>query len=345
MAFSYFPPITRPLANNSLDELGLSEPPPGIIISAPLVNSVARPTLYIKVKAVSNSDSVRLTIYNQSTVLANYYDSIDNYLDLSTYEGTLINLTIKATDKNNQVTSSNPIPIYVESSHLLKEIYQASDRILDFNYSKLLATDEINYSHPRIINISDGTEENLTVKDSVRTGYLTSDGSMLESSFNNLCTLYEYNNGQVINLGVADQIFLKVAGMYGIWHKNNGNIFSADSLFRRNTATGETTVIRTTVQTQSFYSGLSNSDVAKNGTTVYIDSLSSVVKFENNSTSVITYPGFTIHRFPLTDGYHIVYQEQQGPAYYSFLESSNGRYMLFTGLRGNVLCYLTHGTR
>ena len=81
---------------------------------------------------------------------------------------------------------------------------------------------------------------------------------------------------------------------------------------------------------------MSNSDIAKNGTTVYIDSLSSVVKFENNLTSVITSPGLAIHRFPLTDGFHLVYQEQQGPAYYSFLESSNGRFMLFTGLRGNA---------
>ena len=100
----------------------------------------------------------------------------------------------------------------MESSHRLKEIYQASDRILDFNYNKLLATNEINYSHPRIINMSNGAEENLTVKDSVKTGYLTYDGSMVESRFNNLCTLYEYNNGQVINLGVATLAPLKLQG-------------------------------------------------------------------------------------------------------------------------------------
>ena len=111
IAFSVISGITGLFAYSTGEKSGLREPPPVIIISAQLINAVARPTLYIKIKAVSITDSVRLTIYNQSTVLGTYYDSIDNYIDLSNYEGTEINLTIKATDKNNLATTSSPIPI------------------------------------------------------------------------------------------------------------------------------------------------------------------------------------------------------------------------------------------
>jgi hypothetical protein len=314
--------------NNNFLESGLREPSPVIVITAPLVNSVARPTLYIKVKAISNTDSIRLTIYNQATVLGNYYDSIDNYLDLSNYEGMQINLTIKATDRNNQVTTSNPIPIFVESSHKLKEIYQASDRILDVNYNKLLVTDQSGYSHPRIIDIRDGATENIDYPDSIIMGYLTAFGAIVESRFNGKSSLYESKSGKIIYLGKFQEGSLKVAGNYCIWEVSyQKDIYTIeDTVFLRNIEAEQTTIVTT--------QGDSNSDIAENGIVVYIDS-ASVFKYDKGTTSRITQTGPGYDASPLTDGVNIAYYERFSPFDAAYLQKPTGnRFSLWNGIRG-----------
>ncbi len=335
MALVFFSNLTSTIQNSTSREVNLTEPAPQIIITAPLINSVARPTLYVKAKTISNSDSVQLIIYYQNIILGTYYDSVDNYIDLSTFEGRAIQLTFKAIDKNNLETTSNPIPVFVESSHRLQEIYQASDRILDVNYNKMLVTEQASYRNPRIINMITGEVENLDINDSIMAGYLTTSGAMLESRLNGTSTLYQADAGKSILLGVLNSGSMKVAGTYCKWMKNNNsNYLNADTLFLRNVNTEENKIINTHVKTDNIFPGLSNSDVAANGTVVYIDSAYGVVKFENDTYTNITYSGYPMDRFPLTDGFNTAYQEQQGPAFYSFLSGPKGRVQLYSGLRG-----------
>jgi hypothetical protein len=230
---------------------------PTVQVTEPLAFSVARPTLHVNAIATADSPGCRLTLLliNAQTptitysILGNFTDSINTDIDLSAYQGMALSLVVNALDRNNRSGSSEPIPIFIDTSALLNESFSATGNILDFNDNKLLVVDNGVISNPRIVDRGTGSSSAIPFGRFVNSGYLTPQGAVFGvtgplGSYSD--SLYDFNTGTLHYLGLFNKGSLKVAGSYAIWSKFSGDdpiVIPSDSLFLRNLTTGINTLV------------------------------------------------------------------------------------------------------
>ncbi|HVU95362.1 MAG TPA: hypothetical protein VHE34_09065 [Puia sp.] len=315
---------------------------PQLVISSPLPWSTARPVVRLTAKANAMTDSCQLILRAtaQSTVVMGaFLDSIQTDLDLSSFEGSEVLLTVQAIDKDHQTTTSPPMPVFVESSPNLQEYFVAPRRIVNFNFNRLLIVDDSAVSNPRIIDLADSSIVPIPYPGYVDTGYITSQGAVFSAIPGNGLTpdsLFDLNYGVLYPLGPVDRGTAKVAGNNLIWVKppSDGNS-STDSLFLRDLATRSITYIARNVLAGS----RSSIDVAANGTVVYADSTQNIIKYFNGTYTAVT----NITRVPtqsagnpLTDGNTIIYLFRNETINQAMLVGPTGNATLTGGLRGSV---------
>jgi Secretion system C-terminal sorting domain len=295
---------------------------PNILVTEPLAYSVARPILHVNAIASADSPGCHLTLLLVNaqtpaityTILGNFTDSIDADIDLSAYQGMALSLVVSALDRNNRSRSSEPIPIFIDTSSLLNENFSATGNILDINDNKLLVVDNGVISNPRIVDRGTGAGSAIPFGRYVTSGYLTPQGAVFGvtgplGSYSD--SLYDYNTGTLHYLGLFNKGSLKVAGGYAIWSKFSGNdplIIPSDSLFLRNLTTGINTLVAFNAS-HKINGIFTLSDVTAAGQVAFADTNKNLVGYQNGVYTTLTNDGsnFTGSANPLTDGYNYAY--------------------------------------
>jgi Secretion system C-terminal sorting domain len=295
---------------------------PNILVSEPLAYSVARPALHVHAFPQTASPGCQLVLVlvnaqanpNTYTILGNYSDSIDTDIDFSAYQGMALSLVVSALDRNNRSGSSQPIPVFADTSPLLVEYFSASGNILDFNNNKLLVVDNGVISNPRIVDLSTGASTGIPFARYVSSGYLTPQGAVIgvtspTGSYSD--SLYDYNTGTLHYLGTFNKGSMKVNGGYAIWSKFSGNdprLIPSDSLFLRNLTTGTNTLVAFNAA-HKINGIFTVSDVTAAGLVAFADTNKNLVSYLNGVYTTQTNDGsnFTGSANPLTDGYNYAY--------------------------------------
>jgi|GEM_PF-910236 len=123
--------------------------PPTLAVAAPLMGTVARPSLRVDADCADDHACQSLTLRvvtgtgagTPGTTLASGVAGIHADLSLAAYEGSRLRLRLTATDSVNQSTSRD-YEIFVESSAHLTEVVSAGDLLLDFDAARVLTGDQ-----------------------------------------------------------------------------------------------------------------------------------------------------------------------------------------------------------
>jgi hypothetical protein len=123
--------------------------PPTLVATAPLMGTVARPSLRVDADCIDDHACQSLTLRVVSgndpgtpgATLASGVSGIHADLSLAAYESSRMRLRLTATDSVNQSTSRD-YEIFVESSAHLTEVVSAGDLLLDFDATRVLTGDQ-----------------------------------------------------------------------------------------------------------------------------------------------------------------------------------------------------------
>lgn len=294
---------------------------PVIIVESPLNWSVATPLLHIKARCIDSSgcklsvagDGAGGIIYN----VIHLGDSIDSTIDLSGNEGIAGHIIINAYDKRGQHTYVSK-QIFVENNYYLKQVFAASDQILDFNYNKLfvsnpswgrpnVSTDLNPYVYrSRIINIITGDSIPLPYQGPLSSNLnfnlsqnhiLTPYGAIFSVADTNtyLLSIYDWNAGSLDSLGPLNSgLSLRVSGRYAIWS-------NATALYLRDLQLASVTKISSSAINWG-------NDIASSGIVTYAGNDNNIYRYANNSLTAITNGSDNKwNAYPSTDGSNIVY--------------------------------------
>lgn len=197
----------------------------------------------------------------------------------------------------------------------LNEYVKAPGKILDFNHNKLLFIDVGPQSNPRLLDVITHATTVIPYNGLVEAGYVTPQGAVLNTIpaiSSPLDSLYDFNNGILYGIAQINRGSVKAAGNYCIWARDADQTFYDwdDSLFLRDLITRTNTLVTRFANGGSVGRHTKN-EVAANGLVAYIDSAKNLVKYQNNSYTILTdvYGQWHGAANPLTDGYNIVYQE------------------------------------
>ncbi|MDF2190344.1 hypothetical protein [Paraflavitalea sp. CAU 1676] len=213
----------------------------------------------------------------------------------------------------------------------LQEYRKAPARIIDFNYNKLLVIDNGPQSNPRLYDVLNQSITAIPYQGRVMSGYVTPQGAVFctrPSGASAIDSIYDFNNGTLISVAQSDTSTLKAAGSFCIWAKTSASagISLVDSLFLRDLSTQTNTLVTHYALDHTAGLGTSN-EIAANGLVAYIDSTQNLVKYLNNSHTVLTtYPG-TISigaANPLSDGHNIVYTVKDESTTYAVTTGPQG---------------------
>jgi hypothetical protein len=289
--------------------------PPTVTVKEPLNESVARPAVPVKIFSTDKDTCTLVLTYLGNTVFTGKIkDSLSTTVNLSAYNGNSGEFIVTVTDKQNQKTADT-LTIHVDTSSALVEYFAADSKIFDFNYNKALVAGT-NLSYPSIITIAGNQRETIPLLSILSTAenrsYLTPYGAVLTTardSVNFSYHGYDWNNHTIYSLqaGALNSPFsLKAAGNYAIWSNST-------TLIRRDLATRTNTTLSTNV-------GVTDNDVAANGTVAYWGYDYNIYFYQNNINTVLsTTTGNKQNSHTSTDGNIAVYRKHdpgatiQGP--------------------------------
>jgi hypothetical protein len=317
--------------------------PPQIIVEYPVAFSVARPEIRIKARCVDTRPGCKVRYSNQPAVP----DSLDNIIDLANQSGRHYEIGFVAIDDRNQQASQS-VPVFVETSPYLEEVYAAPDRIWDVKYGKVLTAKTQVYQHSassfyhvlndyKIIDFTTGSGTAIPysgVSVGIRTmgiglptdqnenrfsSFLTPYGAIIAGNWlfspdtlNNM-SVFDWNNGTLSALNTsalsATSFNLKTKGDFAIWKEQVGG-----ALHYRNLQTKTTTVLQPTGPGRAYFN--IHNDIAANGNVAAGETrsgTSDVVHYSGGSyTTVSDAVDGRSDMYVLTDGTRSVYRKNMG---------------------------------
>jgi hypothetical protein len=273
---------------------------PTLNVTSPMNLSVARPTIPLNLSCGDDSGSCTIVVSINGQEVVRGTDTLEQDIDLTDRDGTVIDLIISAVDSRQQTTVDSR-SIYVETSEFIASIFEAPAEVLDFTDNTVLyrKTD----SNDLVISDltkTDQTTVNLPVDyESGDIAYLSANGAIFVASngpsvtYNNL---FDFNDGNLYDLGYPnDDSSLVTDGNYAIWS-------NAKTLTLRDLSNKTNRIVSTNA-------GNWQNDVAESGLVVYWDHNYSVVLDSDGSQSTIASDVNLWNTYPITDGDSVVYRK------------------------------------
>ncbi|HRH47096.1 MAG TPA: T9SS type A sorting domain-containing protein [Panacibacter sp.] len=280
---------------------------PVLIIDSPLAESVARPTIKVKVRSIDN-DSCRLWVsfgrdYETLIYDGKIKDSAELTFDLTgreTYAG-YGHFEIELIDKRYRGVIKRTGDIYIEGSPVLSDYYAANTKIMDFNFNKVFVLGD-SVPQPAIIDIATGDTTIIPFDGTLDGIYhnvdiITPFGAMFNDYYG---SGYDFNKGKLYNLGSYISSAFKVSGDYATYvNEEHGS-----TLHLRDLSAHFDTVL--------YEYGDQSGDVAQNGVVAYsADIFPNIYAYQNGNTIKLTnnHNDFNLYGYPITDGNFIAYQK------------------------------------
>jgi len=295
--------------------------PPVLTITEPLDFTVARPTLHVNVGCTDDDPAgcASLTIVANDngtmTQLAAGTSTIDQTISLSSFEGRVVTLLIKARDSAGQMIQQART-IYVDSSPRLSEIGSVGGAILDVTSESILFIDTSNGGAVLTIRSrTSGAEVQVpTIPGKTpQYGYLTPTGVIYAAAQGEdslTAGVYDWRgSGAPIALGLPNSTeSLAVAGEYAIWAGERGTTYTGQViLFRRHLPSG------TNVEVVDGGVGNWKNGVATNGDVVFWTAGNAsdynISRYRNGTLSRLTNDTQLWNTYVITDGINVVYRK------------------------------------
>jgi hypothetical protein len=156
---------------------------PAIVVTAPSLGAVARPTLLVQASCTDPGPAGCLEFQARiggatGPIVATGATTIDQSIDLAAYDGQATTLWIAAHDDAGQWTEI-AVPIWVEASPVLTPVATVVGEVLDVDATRVLYLDPT--AVVRVRRRTDGAESVLGPVREVRFGRLTSTGAIYAS--------------------------------------------------------------------------------------------------------------------------------------------------------------------
>jgi hypothetical protein len=257
---------------------------PRLTITAPLAETVARPSLFIDARCSDDDPAgcTSLTVYTETpeqikVILARGTSSIQGNIFLP-HDGMSVSLNFSAIDSKGQkevVTRQ----VFVESSRNLAEVETVSGHIMDVQPDRILFLE--NTDGAQILKIRDRAsgQDTVVMDDPVKVlknGYLTPKGAIfaVESPSPFSFREFELRDGTLSDLGSVDTSSVVVKGGYAIWNERT-------KLIRRDLVSGINVEV-------SNSAGNIYNDITSNGDVVYWSSDFDIYRYNGSASTQLT---------------------------------------------------------
>ncbi|HEX2077123.1 MAG TPA: Ig-like domain-containing protein [Longimicrobium sp.] len=299
------PPVSFTATANAINDT-----PPQLSVTAPVLNSVARPGLRVDADCTDDDPagcaSVRVYLVSPDgrAQLASGTTGDHTTVSLAGFDGKEVTVEVVGTDSRNQtVTVSRRV--YVESSARWAEEASAGALLLDLDAQRVLFFDVDGSA--RIATRGGGGETILrgadpaafTAADSPARGWLHSQGAVFTTGDSDAAEAnFDWHNGTLVSLG-GSPTSLRAAGDWAIWTGKLGYT----AIYRRDLASG------TTAQLAGDAANIDQA-VAANGDVAFWNSSYDIVRYRNGVLTPLTSDddAVTWNVFPETDGTNVVFR-------------------------------------
>jgi hypothetical protein len=294
------------------------DPLPVISIAAPSAGALARPTTAVSVTcsddAPAGCASLTVQVGVGGAVLLSGTTSLSGSVDLSTYEGSAVDLVFTAADTTGRNTLATR-KVYVDSSSLLTLVETVPGVVWDHDATRTLYVDQTDTTP--VLRIRDSGQ--VSVQDVEANaalmgvdggyGFLTPSGAIyVRSELNSpYCSAHEWRGGSRLELGGLNSCpSLRVAGSYAIFSKQDA-LSEPISLIRRDLTAGTNTVVSTDA-------GNVRNDVAATGDVAFWTAEYRIVRWHDGSATTLPTddPNLPWSIYPVTDGTTVVYEKTRG---------------------------------
>lgn len=275
---------------------------PTITINEPIQFSVARPNLPLDISCTDDLGDCEIAMGGATGT-----NALSGTLDLSTHDGSEINLSVTATDSSNQVTTKNRI-IYVETSTNLVPVKDFTGQIIDFDGTRaLILTSGGNGDSLSIQSITSDVVTDVEVLPNLivspTRSFLSPTGVIYTTKEvgGNVLTsrIYDWNNSNLRDLGHPDSSYsLTVSGDYAIWSEGQ-------TLWLRQFSTETNTQVSTSAG--NWYNSVASNGVVGYWGGAYPDS--SVVRYEAGVHETLVSDTAYSNSWVVTDGSGFVYRK------------------------------------
>ena len=326
-------------------QFGYLDAPPTLIVSAPLDQAVAHPTVTVTARCEDDSPGCHVQVLSGTTILSDAQQSVNTQLSLPGLIGPTT-LTIKAIDAIGQSVSQTRTVFGENSSHLTA-IDSVGGNIQDISVDRLLFAIGVFSAQqsgvPVIHNRLTATED--TVTGALLTiglnghafGYLTPSGAILShlSTDATPSTLTEWRNRTPVSLGVINSASsLVVRGNFAAWTSPTGAGVPF-TLIRRDLIGGSNLIVNTN-------SGNIGNDLDANGDVYYwtLDPYL-IYRFHAGTSTQLSHQGpNTESVYPTSDGSVVVFSTGRcctmTPPYQIVMATDTGDVVLTTNTSTTV---------
>ncbi|HEX6367740.1 MAG TPA: Ig-like domain-containing protein [Longimicrobium sp.] len=273
----------------------IHDAPPTLSVTAPVRNTVARPSLRIDAECEDDAGactSVTVHAFPESagmTLIASGTTGVHTSVSLAAWDGEMVLLRFTGTDSRNQ-TRITTDTVYVEGSAALTDVASAGARLLDADVGRVLYADSLGSVWMR----AGSTETQLAPGVHPRIARLHPGGAIFGEG-----RVYDWN-GTLHDVGPLNRQ-LDVAGSWAIWS-------NFTNLYRRNLATGATALVTDNAIND-------NNDVTAAGLVVYASGQDGneadsyeIYRYDGLATRLTSDPDGTYWNvYPVTDGTNVLY--------------------------------------
>lgn len=292
----------------SVSENFIYAPPPTVTIIAPYEYSNAYPSIHVKGFTVSIDDTCHLEIkvdFNGIIFIKDFIGSVDTVINIQPTSGRG-RIYFTATDKWGQ-QGGNGIDITFNNSIYLTEVFSSPNKIVDFNYNKVLTQPANNgfiHVYPILTDLVAQTATTLT-------GFYNNDYFGLPASFitpygvfTGLDQTQDWNNGVLYQVN-AGGYYSQVAGKYAEWMTGQeGDLYLRDLSTLTNTLA---------VPYNSVLWGHYNNNIGSDGSIVFQNNYQ-LFKYKDGVTGAIsTLTNGGIIYQPLIDSGRVVFLKRDDP--------------------------------
>jgi len=284
--------------------------PPTLTVNAPLDETVARPAIFVDATCADDDPagcaSVTVSSNIDETTLATGKDGVKESVSLpAAFDGHTVTLNVTARDSIGQTTKLTRL-IYIEASNNLSEVASIGGRILDARSDRILFLEGTKTL--KIRDLASGLDAIVTDDPAIEVqgGFLAPKGAIFiaDRPGGSPSSVYDWRDGNLINLGLLNSSSFKVKGKYAIWSVSPP--LAANSLVLRDLDSG------TNIQVSTIAGNTSN-DVSASGDVVYGSNDSStnrnIYRYRAGGSVKLTNDTALMNSFPLTDGINVVYMK------------------------------------
>ena len=295
-------------ARGNVDEVSASvihDNPPLLTVTEPVDLSVALPTVPFDASCADDLPECVVELLVNDGLQRSAPLTLSGQLDLSAWEGEVVDVTLRARDSARQETSLNRT-VFVEDSARLTVVTELPGLVLDADDGRLLFVEHADAGDKlAIYDRVSGLTENVVMPDGRKvredSAYLTPSGAIFvtQASSDSVLTsrVYLWHSGSLTDLAYPiSAASLSVSGGYAVWNEGT-------NLYRLNTATGASALVTSDA-------GNWQNSVAADGTVVFWNTSYQIVRDRLGQQTALTNDPSQWHVYPRTDGDKVLYRRQ-----------------------------------